>query len=431
MRTSLRVGASKVNITPPVGEWLGGYAARERPSQGIHDELYCRCMFFDDGKTQVAFASCDVTALDADFTRQVRDLAQKQRLIPGRNVMLHAVQSHSAPHVISLRGMRRASEAWQEILARKIVGAIRIAKDRRVRARIGHGRGRLEGFHCNRRKDGEPVDYDVDAVAIESVKSGRTAAMVGFGCHPVVMGPDNLLISADYPGPAMETVETACGADFVSTFVYGGGGDINPTRRGTFTDMVTFGRALGLEAAKTLEAISGSSDAAVRTASKTIRLRYDRLGGLDEIRQSVSVHQRKLAELKERKVKAPALTEQQARLDYWTYLRDGAETQSLPSAAEVEVQVAVIGELAIIGVPGELFALSAIRLKKKSKAGLTMIASLTNGCLGYFPTRDQCGTGGYEDTSSVIWFEETPAPLVPGATEKIEATALEMLDLLS
>ena len=58
-------------------------------------------------------------------------------------------------------------------------------------------------------------------------------------------------------------------------------------------------------------------------------------------------------------------------------------------------------------------------------------ASLTNGCLGYFPTRDQCGTGGYEDTSSVIWFEETPAPLVPGATEKIEATALEMLDLLS
>ena len=427
MTTKLKVGASKVNITPPVGEPLGGYSARAHPSRGIHDDLFCRCVFFDDGKTQFAFASCDVTAVDAKFTRKVRNLAEKQRLIPGGNLMLHAVQSHSAPHLISLRAMERASEAWEEILARKVVGAVRMAKDGRVKAKIGYGRGRLEGFHRNRRREGGPVDYDVDVLRIDSLKGDRVAAMVGFGCHPVVMGPDNLLISADYPGPAMKTVEAAHGDDFVSTFVYGGGGDINPARRGSFAEMEAFGRALGFEAAKALQATTESSDAAVRVESRTMQLRYAKLRSMDEIRENVSVHEQKLAGLKRQKARRQVLREEQAYLDYWTYLRDGVASKSLPKTAEVEVQVAVIGNLAIVGVPGELFALSALRLKKRSKADFTMIASLSNGCLGYFPTRDQCGAGGYEDTSSVVWFENTPAPIVRGATEKIEATALEMV----
>lgn len=431
MTPELKVGTSKVNITAPVGEPLGGYSAREHPSRGVHDDLYCRCVFFDDGKTQFALASCDVTAVDADFTRKVRDLAEEQGLIPGGNLMLHAVQSHSAPHLISLRAMPRASEAWEEVLARKVVGAVRMAKDARAKARIGYGRGRLEGFHRNRRKDGGPVDYDVDVIRADSLRGERIAAMVGFGCHPVVMGPDNLLISADYPGPAMETVETACGEDFVSTFVYGGGGDINPVRRGSFAEMEAFGRALGFEAAKALEATTEFSGATVRVESRAMQLRYAKLRSIDEIRENVSVHEQKLAGLKRQKAKRVRLREQQAHLDYWTYLRDGVESKSLPKTAETEVQVAVIGNMAIVGVPGELFALSALRLKKKSKTAFTMIASLSNGCLGYFPTRDQCGAGGYEDTSSVVWFENTPAPLARGATERLEAAALEMIGKLS
>jgi len=431
MTTKLRVGASKVNITPPVGEPLGGYSAREHPSRGIHDDLFCRCVFLDDGKTHFALASCDVTAVDAGFTQKVRNLAEKERLIPGANLMLHAVQSHSAPHMISLRAMERASAAWEEVLARKIVGAVRIAKDGRAKARIGHGRGRLEGFHRNRRRDGGPVDHDVDVIRIDSLRGERIAALVGFGCHPVVMGPDNLLISADYPGPAMETVETACGGGFVSTFVYGGGGDINPVHRGSFVDVETFGRALGFEAAKVLEGITEFSDATARVESRTVQLRYAKLRSIDEIRENISVHERKLAALKGRKTGRIARIEQQAQLDYWTYLRDGLERKSLPKTAGTEVQVAVVGNAAIVGVPGELFALSALRLKEKSEADLTMVASLSNGCVGYFPTRDQCGAGGYEDTSSVIWFEDTPAPIVRGATERIEATALEMIGKLS
>ena len=52
MSGRVRMGAAKVNITPPVGTHLGGYGNRRRPSDDIHDELYAAAYVFADDSSR-------------------------------------------------------------------------------------------------------------------------------------------------------------------------------------------------------------------------------------------------------------------------------------------------------------------------------------------------------------------------------------------
>jgi len=64
-------GVARVTITPPVGStWQGGYAARERPVQGIHDELVATALVLANGPGdvagRVALVAADILNLSAE-----------------------------------------------------------------------------------------------------------------------------------------------------------------------------------------------------------------------------------------------------------------------------------------------------------------------------------------------------------------------------
>ena len=61
----MQAGASQATITPPVGVDLAGYAHREGPSVGLHDDLWCRALVLDDGDARLALIALDL--LSADF----------------------------------------------------------------------------------------------------------------------------------------------------------------------------------------------------------------------------------------------------------------------------------------------------------------------------------------------------------------------------
>src|SRR2546423_1199750 len=57
----LSAGAASVEITPPVGMPLWGYAARhDAASVGVRDPLYARCVVLGDGRQRVAVVSLDL-----------------------------------------------------------------------------------------------------------------------------------------------------------------------------------------------------------------------------------------------------------------------------------------------------------------------------------------------------------------------------------
>jgi hypothetical protein len=90
---------------------------------------------------------------------------------------------------------------------------------------------------------------------------------------------------------------------------------------------------------------------------------------------------------------------------------------------EAEVQVVAIGDqLAIVGLPGEMFVELGLALKQDSPFPITIATELTNGALSYIPNQQAYRQGAYEVVSS--W-------LAPGDGEALIRSALSQLDKLA
>ena len=81
-----------------------------------------------------------------------------------------------------------------------------------------------------------------------------------------------------------------------------------------------------------------------------------------------------------------------------------------------------IGDVAVVGLPGEFFVEFGLELKRRSPAAQTFIAGLANGSLGYVPTAAAFAQGGYEPTT---WHY---SKLAPEAGPLCVAAALEQLN---
>jgi len=60
----IQVGAATIDITPPDGQAMAGYAARTGVAVGAHDALTVRALVVDD----TAVVTIDVIGIDADFS---------------------------------------------------------------------------------------------------------------------------------------------------------------------------------------------------------------------------------------------------------------------------------------------------------------------------------------------------------------------------
>jgi hypothetical protein len=70
----LKAGWCAVDITPPVGTPLAGFAARKGVSEGIHDPLMARALVVErEGGETVALLTVDVVGVPTPMARQVRE----------------------------------------------------------------------------------------------------------------------------------------------------------------------------------------------------------------------------------------------------------------------------------------------------------------------------------------------------------------------
>jgi hypothetical protein len=77
-----------------------------------------------------------------------------------------------------------------------------------------------------------------------------------------------------------------------------------------------------------------------------------------------------------------------------------------------------IGDVALIGIPGEPFTGIGCSLKESENWEMIIPTCLTNGAQGYFPMKDSYEEGGYEARSSEF---------APGVAELIVAESNELL----
>lgn len=240
----LLAGASEIVITPPVGVPLLGTIQR---STGVHDDLYARALVLESGGTRVALVCLDLIALDFTLVDDLR------RAIEGRTgisaLLMNCSHTHSAPFTVrwSSVGWRTfctESSAWRAELIERVSRVVEQAAAGMSPASLAVGRAPAQvGF--NRRfpaasgitmkpyPQGIVVPW-VDVLRVDGMGGETIAIVFSHAAHPVIIHGASRLISADYPGYAVQAVRAHFGPKTVALFAQAFGANINgdPLRGG-------------------------------------------------------------------------------------------------------------------------------------------------------------------------------------------------------
>lgn len=378
------VGVSKVNITPYVGIWLCGFAARHKPSEDVHDDLYARAIVFSDGQEKIALVTCDLLALDVSSIESIRSKAETMTDIKGENILISTTHTHSGPLSSSLRGFGPLDTEWVSVLEKKIAGAIAMAWRHMQESSVGAGRG--QAFINMNRRGGKAIDRELGVLKVNNPEGKTIAVVMNYPCHPVIVPLETHTISADYPGYATKVIEQNLNGS-VGLFFTGTCGNINPIAVSrTFEEVERLGTIVGAEALKVCNEITEFQAVdKVRSAREIIRLKSQEIPSAEELEKIVSI----------------GSSAQNPELDWqYNWAKDALEfarSGKLWTEFTMEIQALSIGDdIAFVGIPGEVFVEIGLAIKERSPFKYTFPIECANGCLGYIPTREAFDEGGYE-----------------------------------
>lgn len=410
----LRIGASAVDITPPVGTALDGYGGRLDVSLGIHDPLFARCLLLDDGVTQLALVVCDLIGIGSFLAQRARELIAERPSIPPENVLVAATHTHAGP-----AGVRGSGEpVLVEEMARKIAGAVRVAHRDAVEGVLKYGTTPLESIAQNRRHPDWPIDHRLDVLAADTPAGKNIATLARYACHPTTMTGANLEITAEWPGEACRLIEQITGGR--GLYFNGACGNINPTWiEQRFDEVYRVGSIVGAKTAalsqemrplginhqaanirwdeftdKPISAGRLVGESALRAVSRTVQMPY-RSGGSDS--DMAALVARLEAELRmavdpdARRAVSAGLTA--ARMERVALMR----TRDKGPFRGEEVQAFRLGEgLFAICLPGEVFVETQEEIRQRSGLKDLLVITYANDYPGYFCRPEAVAQGGYE-----------------------------------
>jgi hypothetical protein len=440
----LTVGAATVDITPPAGFRMAGYF-NERLSTGTHDPLLAKALVIGDGKSSVAVVCCDLIGIGPEVAAKARRLVAQETKIRGEHVMITATHAHTGPmYWGSLRNYLRSRAIdkngsdpyepidYNEFLARKVADAVAAAALDSKGAVLSAGVAEQTGLSFNRRfhmKDGKvqtnpgklnpnivrvagPIDPDVGVLLFRSADRGAPwASLTVFALHLDTVGGTEY--AADYPYYLAERLKREHGEQFVSLFGNGTCGDINHVDVSHDRPQKGHGEAerIGNTLADTvigvLTKLRAVNDVHLAVASQTVEADMPEYSA-----ERVEQAKRDMAKIGTRET--PFLEQ----VETCRILNIAERGGKLP----LEVQaIRIADDVAIVGVPGEVFVELGLAIKRASPFATTLVIELANDDPAYIPTKKAFAEGSYETVNSCV---------TPGAGEAMVEAASKLLNEL-
>ena len=430
MANNLMVGYARVNATPMLGIRMRGYY-RVRRAEAILDEIEICAIAFASGDTKVVALTMDICAVTAETAEDLRQHIAEVNGLPVEAVYLHTTHTHTAPFVIHDAEEVLEQEYYRSVY-HKMADVAKFALEDLKPAKMGYAVGESPAVSFIRRykmKDGTiqtnpglgypglqnpdvvgPVgvaDHRVNVLRFNR-EDGSTVILGNYGNHPDTICGEK--ISADWPAFVRRQVEQALpGTKCI--FFNGCQGDVN------HWDMQrSFPASELMFDAGELQRGHEFSQSVARAITGTIIQQFDRTRytPVDSIRFKQTVIQ-----LPSNRPRPEDMPEAHRINDLYvagradelpyigmnkvTILAEAARMVRLehgPDYYDMTLQAIALGNIALLGIPGEPFSGVGIELKKAPGWDLVLPCCLVNGSTGYFPMQEAYDEGGYEARSS-------------------------------
>jgi hypothetical protein len=329
--------------------------------------------------------------------------------------MVAATHTHSGPAVEAIAGPDESAAVIERVLPGMVESGVKAFRSCRPMP-LWAAAARAGGLFFNRRlrlKDGRtvmnwtlpprdsidrawgPVDDQIGVLLAGDDKDRPALVAVNAALHAAVLAGDNWLMSADWPGYFYRAVENLFGPQAQALFLQGAEGNVNHIDatdrlqgRG-FKEAQRIGSAVGLAAAAA-RFDARPACGPVAWSSEVLDLPPRRMTKEQLTRANTAVSEA-----------ARAGTAPRGQVDGipdLLFAQDQLELAKCVRPCPAEVQVFRIGDVAMVGLPGEFFVEFGLQIKKASPARITLVVGLANGSIGYVPTPEAFDQGGYEPT---------------------------------
>jgi neutral ceramidase len=408
----MKAGFSKVCISPSGSVELAGFGARKGLSTGIHDDIYVRALFLENAHGTILLMSADLLALPENFVERVRDAVRIG--IDRAAILIACTHTHAAPVTLTsfFNPDQMPDEAYLERLASAFEQCAADAVQNRFDARLGVGSAQISELGRNRRSmNGLPIDRTVGIIRIDDTGDRTRVVLFNYACHPTVLGPDNHLVTGDFPAFAVKRIEDSLGDNSIAIFLNGAEGDVGPGHSselsaiGIVVPGRTFERAseLGIKLADcvltALPQITIDREPEIRAITTTVDLPRKQLPSPGAAEQAFEAASAKLSAVDPHN--STAFREASTNHLYASitnYYAAKTASEAMPWVP-IELQGFRISDTAWIAAPAEVFTEIGLRLKQTSAHPIFLIG-IANGYTGYLPSRSAFAAGGYEVVAS-------------------------------
>ena len=438
-RNNCTAGFARLDITPPLGVRMGGYASAGivRAVRGVLDPIYVRAVAFGEGDKAAVLLVLDMLGMYGPEMGQWPVQIARRLGLPDEAVFMCCTHSHTTPVVTSFR--EPSDEQYDAWLFRRLGDAAQMAlDDRKTVTDVRGGETTVEGMTFVRRflmKKGtvqtnpnhlHPEEIEGPACATDDSirlmrilrQDGPEIVLVNFQAHPDCIGGE--YISADYPGALCRRVEELVpGACCV--YLDGAEGQMVRTDRQhwdtekytkDYPHCVAYGRELAEKVLERYHDLPSTGMSGLSFGQRVVRAGTKRgMLPMDEVEHILA-----LDETGHREEIDPDAKEAQYQVLLARSVRD-MERRQLDWYDLPVTGIAFCG-LAFAGIPGEPFNEIGKRIRANSKFPVTCVCCQTNGSFGYIPTDEGFDQGGFEPTNT---------RLVKGVAEQVSDAADALL----
>ena len=396
--TDLRVGAAAVALQADDSMVIGG-SILPGHVRGQEGELRVVAVVLErPGEAKAAIVACDVLSVTRDFVDAALQTIQQTTGIPPSHVLVNATHTHHAPSTAVVHGYGR-----EEVFVQRVRDGI-VAAVQRANARLSDTDAASEFlFHLgeektiggnSRRKlpDGMitwlgprpeqgpatgPFDPQLPVLAFRGSNGKLRALIYNHSTHTIGTRRGRVR-SPGFYGLAAQELESELGATVC--FLEGASGSTHNITRVPVAEAVRRLKKAIHVSVEQAEARPVERLAAVKWPFEFTVRRFRE----EEEDQKVVRYCAKYA---------PQRAE--STINVFRAMRKKlAPLQG--QKRQTWLQVIVIGDVAIVGVPAEYFTGLGVDIKNRSPFPYTVIAELANDWIGYLPDREAHELGGYQ-----------------------------------